>query len=99
MLESIFVGTEDSLFQLSKRFFHRLDIDLRITEPARRLIAYRASLQPRIGARALKDIYSRVIKPFEFEPFQEGDTTKGNAENRYTLVLTEELVKKSLGLS
>jgi ATP-dependent Clp protease ATP-binding subunit ClpX len=98
VLESIFAGTEDSLFQVSKRFFQRLNIELRMTEEARRLIAYRASLQPRVGARALKDIYSRVIKPFEFEPFQEGKTTKLDEENRYTLTLTEEIVKESLGL-
>jgi ATP-dependent Clp protease ATP-binding subunit ClpX len=98
VLEVIFAGTEDSLFQVSKRFFERLNIELRITDEARRLIAYRASLQPRVGARALKDTYNRVIKPFEFEPFQQGKTTKLDKENRYALILTEEIVKESLDL-
>jgi ATP-dependent Clp protease ATP-binding subunit ClpX len=96
VLEVIFAGTEDSLYQVSKRFFARLNIELSITDDARRLIAHRASLKPRIGARALKDVYSRIIKPFEFEPFENGKTTKLDGENRYALILTEEIVKESL---
>jgi ATP-dependent Clp protease ATP-binding subunit ClpX len=97
VLESIFAGTDDSLFHVSKRFFQRLNIELQITDEARRLIAYRASLRPRVGARALKEVYSRVIKPFEFDPFQEGKTIKLNQDNRYRLVLTEAMVEEKLG--
>ncbi len=98
VLEWIFAGTEDSLFQASKRFFQRFNIELRMTEEARRLVAHRASAQPRVGARALKDVYSRIIKPFEFDPFQEGKLTKLENENRYVLNLTEEIVKERLDL-
>ncbi len=98
VLEWIFAGTEDSLLQTSKRYFRRFNIELRMTEEAKRLITNRASLQPRVGARALKDVYGRIIKPFEFDPFQEGKTIKLDDENLYVLNLTEEIVKESLGL-
>jgi ATP-dependent Clp protease ATP-binding subunit ClpX len=97
VLESIFDGPPDSLFQMSKRYFQRFNIELQITEKARQLIAYHASLQSRIGARALKDVYGRVIKPFEFDPFQEGKLTKPEGENRQVLTLTEEIVNAGLG--
>ena len=99
VLESIFDGPPDSLFQLSKRYFQRFNIELQITEKAKQLIAYHASLQSRIGARALKDVYGRVIKPFEFDPFQEGKLTKLEGDNRYALALTEEIIEESLGTS
>jgi ATP-dependent Clp protease ATP-binding subunit ClpX len=97
VLEWIFAGTEDSLLQTSKQYFERFNVELRMTEEARRLIANRASLQPRVGARALKDVYGRIIKPFEFDPFLEGKIAKLDDENRYVLNLTEEIVKESLG--
>ena len=96
ILETIFVGTKDSIFEASKRFFERFKIELRITDGAKNLIARKAALQPRVGARALKDVYNRVIKSFEFDPFQEGHLEKLD-DGRYVLTLTEELVQQSLG--
>ena len=97
VLESIFSGTKDSLFETSRRFFQRFKIDLRITEGARKKIARHAALQPRVGARALKDVYSRVIKPFEFEPFQEGKLDKRENGEGFVLTLTEAIVEENLG--
>ena len=96
ILETIFVGTKDSIFEASKRFFERFKIELWITDGAKNLIARKAALQPRVGTRALKDVYNRVIKPFEFDPFQEGHLEKLD-DGRYVLTLTEELVQQSLG--
>ncbi len=96
ILETIFVGTKDSIFEASKRFFERFKIEIRITDGAKNLIAQKAALQPRVGARALKDVYNRVIKSFEFDPFQEGHLEKLD-DGRYVLTLTEELVQQSLG--
>ena len=95
ILETIFAGSADSVFEASKRFFERFKIELRMTDGAKRLIAQQAALQTRVGARALKDVYGRVIKPFEFEPFQEGHLEKLD-DGRQVLTLSEELVRESL---
>ena len=39
-----------------------------LTEAAARRIAKEASRQPRLGARALKEIFRRVVGPYEFDP-------------------------------
>ena len=97
VLEAIFHGSKESLFESSKRFFERFRVELRITDDARRLIARRAAEKPRVGARALKDVYSRVIQPFEFDPAHGNHLEKLDAENRYVLTLTEDIVEENLG--
>ena len=96
VLEVIFTGTKDSLFESSKRFFLRFKIDLLMTDEAKSLIAQHAARQARVGARALKEVYGRIIKPFEFEPFQQDHVTKNDENEGYTLTLTKELVESSL---
>lgn len=91
ILETIFA----EIFETSKRFFARFQIDLRMTDEARKLIAQHAALQTRVGARALKDVYSRVIKPFEFDPAHGGHLEKLDGD-RQALTLTAELVRASL---
>ena len=39
-----------------------------MTEAAARRIAKEAARQPRLGARALKEIFRRVVGPHEFDP-------------------------------
>ncbi len=41
---------------------------LEVTEPAARRIAHEAARQPRLGARALKEVFRRVIRGYEFDP-------------------------------
>ncbi len=96
-LQRIFFESKDCLFEVSKRFFKRIKIDLKVTEKARERIGFQASLQPRLGARALKEIYNQVIKPFEFDPFATGAVTKLDGDT-YELTLSEEIVKDRLGL-
>lgn len=97
VLETIFAGTKDSIFETSKRFFERYQIELRITDGAKKLIANQAALQTRVGARALKDVYSRVIEPFEFDPSWQAREGKPSSletldDGRQALTLSEELV-------
>lgn len=96
-LEKIFSGSRDSLFQKSRQFFSNFHIDLKLTERAREIIGFQAAQQSRVGARALKDVYSRVIQPYEFDPFRT-DAVKKVGGNRFELILTEEIVRKRLGL-
>ena len=94
MLQRIFVEPQDSVFNLSQKFFEKCGIRLEITDGARKRVADEAAKSSRIGARALKAAWSRVIKPFEFDPFvrpevkQEGQT--------YRLVVDEKVVNEAL---
>ncbi len=94
LLSKIFMETRDSVFTASKNFFRRYDIDLNITDGAVRRIADEAAKSSRIGARALKAVYGRVIKPFEFDPFSHGEVHSD--KGRHELVIDEPLVRKAL---
>jgi len=94
LLKQIFVGPEESVFKASKRFFRRYDIDLQITDGAAQRIALAASEAKRIGARALKEVYGRIIKPFEFDPLSH-DEVQETADG-HRLVIDEDLVVRGL---
>jgi len=96
-LEVIFSEPRESVFNLSKRFFKRFNIELGITKKAQRMIANEGAKLSRVGARALKDVYGRVIKQFEFDPF-EHDCVRKLGENQYELTIDENIVRTSLGL-
>lgn len=95
MLQKIFMITEDSLFHASKRFFDRYGIDVEITEKAVHRIALEAAKSSRIGARALKGVYAKVIKPFEFDPFAHDEVREGD-DGRHHLVIDEDLVRRAV---
>jgi ATP-dependent Clp protease ATP-binding subunit ClpX len=64
----IFVGGSDSGLRQSHAYFASQGIKLEMTEPAARRIAREAARHPRLGARALKEVFRRVIRVYEFEP-------------------------------
>lgn len=97
-LIKIFAEIPNSLFKVSKKFFKQYNIELSITEKALKLLAFQAALQPRVGARALKDVYNRIIKPYEFDPFEMNEVTKLGDDNKYELTITERIIKNRLGL-
>jgi ATP-dependent Clp protease ATP-binding subunit ClpX len=67
-LLKIFIEGADSGVRQSQAYFASLGCKLQITTSASRRIAHEAARQPRLGARALKEIFRRVIGPFEFDP-------------------------------
>ena len=67
-LAKIFVEPEGSIFRTSRDYFKRFGVDLQITRGALINIAWDASRQKRLGARALREIFRRVIRNLEFEP-------------------------------
>lgn len=95
-LLTIFLGPENSVFKTSQRFFKKFNINLAITDRASRLIAGEASRHPRVGARALKEVYGKVIKPFEFDPFTAPGIEKTG--DRFELLLEEDAVKLALDI-
>jgi ATP-dependent Clp protease ATP-binding subunit ClpX len=84
-LAKIFVEPEASIFRTSRDYFRRFNIDLQITKGALIAIAWDASRQRRIGARALRETYRRIIRNLEFEPSDGG-----------ILTIDEEMVKKAI---
>jgi ATP-dependent Clp protease ATP-binding subunit ClpX len=94
LLIRIFMDTDDSVFKASKNFFRRYEIDLDITDGAVRRIADEAAKSSRIGARALKGVYGRIIKPFEFDPH--GRTEVQGGQGRKHLTIDEDLVRAAL---
>jgi ATP-dependent Clp protease ATP-binding subunit ClpX len=83
-LAKIFVEPEGSIFRTSRDYFKRFGVDLQITRGALINIAWDASRQKRVGARALREIFRRVIRSLEFEP------TAG------VVVIDENMVRKAI---
>jgi ATP-dependent Clp protease ATP-binding subunit ClpX len=69
LLARIFAEPEEGVLRTSQSFFRKYGIELEITDQAVQKIADEAAKSSRIGARALKSVYGRIIKPFEFDPF------------------------------
>jgi len=67
-LVRIFLETQESAFHQSRAYFESRGIHLAISPAAVRRIAAEAGRQPRLGARALKEAFRRVIRDYEFEP-------------------------------
>ncbi len=67
-LVRIFLETSESAFHQSRAYFESRGIHLAISPAAVRRIATEAGAQPRLGARALKEAFRRVIRDYEFDP-------------------------------
>jgi ATP-dependent Clp protease ATP-binding subunit ClpX len=74
-LARIFVEPERSTFRAAREYFHRFGIDLQITRGALIAIAWDASRQKRLGARALREIWRRIVRNLEFDPSVAGVLT------------------------
>ena len=71
-LARIFVEPEHSIFRMSRDYFGRFGVDLQITRGALIAIAWDAAQQKRLGARALRETFRRVIRNLEFDPAASG---------------------------
>jgi ATP-dependent Clp protease ATP-binding subunit ClpX len=67
-LARIFTDTPESGFHQTRAFFESRGVKLAISPNAIEAIARAAALQPRLGARALKEVFRRVVRDLEFEP-------------------------------
>ncbi len=67
-LVKIFLDNPDSGFQQTRAYFESRGIKLAMSPDAVRAIARAAARQPRLGARALKEVFRRVVRNYEFEP-------------------------------
>jgi len=67
-LVKIFLDSPESGFQQAVAYFEGHNIQLAMSPAAVRRVAAAAVAQPRLGARALKEVFRRVIRDYEFEP-------------------------------
>jgi ATP-dependent Clp protease ATP-binding subunit ClpX len=73
-LTKIFLDSPESGLQQSRAYFASRDVRLTLSPDAVRRIAEEAARQPRLGARALKEVFRRVIREYEYDPEGAGAT-------------------------
>ncbi|MFL6195862.1 MAG: AAA family ATPase [Thermoanaerobaculia bacterium] len=96
-LARIFREPAEGVLRTSQNFFRKYEIELDVTDDAVLKIAEEASKSSRIGARALKSVYGRIIKPFEFDPFSREEVRPVNGNGGpHRLVIDEKLVSEAL---
>jgi ATP-dependent Clp protease ATP-binding subunit ClpX len=67
-LVHIFLESPDSAYHQSQAYFDTRGVHLALSPAAVRRIAAEAARQPRLGARALREVFRRVIRDYEFDP-------------------------------
>ena len=92
VLKEILLGSYDSPLARTRRYFESLDVELELDDVAAALIAERASQENRTGARALREVFSEIVNPLEFDPLREA---KAGAHGKKHLKIDVERVKRS----
>jgi ATP-dependent Clp protease ATP-binding subunit ClpX len=67
-LVRIFLETPESAYHQSRAYFESRGVHLAVSPAAVRRIASEAARQPRLGARALREVFRRVIRDYEYDP-------------------------------
>jgi ATP-dependent Clp protease ATP-binding subunit ClpX len=67
-LVRIFLEVPDAGLQQAREYFQSRGVHLALSPAAARRVAREAAAQPRLGARALKEAFRRVLRDYEFEP-------------------------------
>jgi len=94
-LTEILLRSRESPFVRSKQYFAGLGIELELEDAAAVLIAEQAERSARIGARALRGVFGRLVAPLEFDPWGCG-LLQPLEDGRLRLRLTADMVQKSL---
>ncbi len=93
-LIKILKNADDSPYRNSKEYFNTMNVDLNLKEDAMELIATHAAENTRIGARALNEVFSKIITTMEFDPLSSDKIIKEG--DRYTLTITKEMAEETL---
>ncbi len=91
-LVAVFKDGPDAPYASALAYFRGHALDLRVTDEAMTYIAEQASLQPRLGARALREVFGRIMRDLEFDPFTSG-LVQPTADGRTELVVDLETAK------
>lgn len=87
-LEQIFLESPESSLKQAEAYFEDRGFRLAVSPEAVHRIAAAAARQPRLGARALKEIFRRVVGPLEFDPARHGSNS--------AVVVDEKVVGRAL---
>ncbi len=93
-LMRIFRDIPEAIWPIARDFFRHEGIELDITEDAARYLADKAAENHRLGARALREAFGKVIKRFEFDPRASGHVK--SLQGKEVLVLTREILAECL---
>jgi len=79
VLKEILLHSVDSPLARTQRYFDALGIELELEDLAAGLVAERAAQENRTGARALRDVFSEIVNPLEFDPSRDAapDSARG----------------------
>ncbi len=93
-LKRILLLAEDSPLALARAYFASLGIRLEVADDALDVLAQQAAQTHRIGARALREEFNRVVDPFKFDPYS--STLLRREGDAATLVLDKATVVEGL---
>lgn len=82
VLKEILLHSYDSPLARSRRYFDAVGIELELEDLAAGLIAEKAAQENRTGARALRDVFSEVVNPLEFDPDGEAKPDAADTSRR-----------------
>ncbi|CAM2007041.1 AAA family ATPase [Acanthopleuribacter pedis] len=91
-LMRIFVDPPNSLFREARRYFASLGIELQASKEAVQRIAEHAYDNHRLGARALRMVFKRIMRGIEFDPHDHYLVKQ--AGEKKVLLLTRDLVDR-----
>ena len=88
-LVRIFLETPESGYTQAQKYFTSRGYRLALSPSAVRRVALEASKEKRMGARALREVFRRVIRPYEYDPGKFANENRG-------IVLDEKEIVASL---
>jgi len=89
VLKEILLHSYDSPLARSRRYFDAVGIALELEDLAAGLIAEKAAQENRTGARALRDVFSEVVNPLEFDPDGEAKPDAADPARRHIYIDAE----------
>ena len=97
ILKEILLNGADSPLARSRAYFGMLGIRLQIDDVAAGMIAEQAAKNARAGARSLRTVFTKLIQPLEYDPWNSG-MVQPLPDGTFEATVTAEYVKLSLGL-
>lgn len=88
----IFIEPPDALYREARRYFRSLGIELQVTKEALRRLAEYAHENHRLGARALRMVFKRILRGIEFDPH--GSYLVEEQQGKKILKITKEMVER-----
>ncbi len=81
----IFKDIPDAILPTAADYFKEYGVTLQITDDALFFIADKATENPRLGARALKEVFAKIIKSLEYDPYASGLITTTAGVDKLTI--------------